>query len=163
MVSDLKKEFERVNQSSEFKEFKGYYLSSCFLFYEKLDEAVWQLNFYNPKKDEMAVFKCDKNLEVKGSEKVVKKDKSKIKELNLKKVKIGFEKALKNIEEFMSKEYKEEKPAKTIVILQSQGNKIMWNISFLTTSSNVLNIRLDASTGKVLEDKLESILKFQAK
>lgn len=166
MVSDLKKEIEKVKESKEYKDFisknKKSYLATCFLFYENIKDAVWQIDYYNPEEDNMVIFLCKKELEFKGPEKIVKKKKDKITELDLKKVKLDFEKVMVKIEQFKTKKYKDEIPNKTIVILQSSKKNPIWNISFLTTNSNILNIKLDASNGKILEHKLNSILKFKA-
>lgn len=166
MVSDLKKEIEEIKKSKEFMEYKDKnedsYLSSCFLFYEDSEEASWQFDFYNPKEDNMIIFIYEKKIEVKGPEKIAKKDESGVEELDLKKVKLGFDKAMKKIDKFRSKKYKNEIPDKTIVVLQSLNKKVVWNISFLTQQSNLLNIRIDASSGKILEHKLSSIMEFRA-
>src|SRR3989344_2458059 len=51
---------------------------------------------------------------------------------------------------------------KTIAILQNikeLGN--IWNITYVTEAFNTLNMRIDASTGKVLEHKLSSVFSFR--
>ena len=167
MVSDLKKEIEEIKKSKEFIEYKDKneesYLSSCFLFYEDSENALWQFNFYNPKEDNMTIFMHEKEIEVKGPEKIAREKESKVEELDIKRVKLSFDKALEKINKLRDKKYKNEIPDKTIVVLQSLNKKVVWNISFLTQQSNLLNFKVNASSGKILEHKLNSVMEFKAK
>nr|MBI4156327.1 hypothetical protein [Candidatus Woesearchaeota archaeon] len=158
MASDLKKEFEKIRSSKEFKKLnKNSYLSSCFLMDDK--DAFWQINFYNPNEDNIMIFICKEKIEVKGPEKVLKERGSKVEKLDLTKVKINFDKAIKKIVEFKFKKYKNINIDKTFIILQTIDKKPLWNISYLT-QGKILNIRLDAVSGKILGHRLEQIIKF---
>ena len=158
MASDLKKEFERIKTSKEFKQLnKNSYLSSCFLIDDK--DAFWQFDFYNPDQDNIMIFICKEKIEVKGPENVLKEKSSIVEKLDLTKIKINFDKAIKKISEFKAKKYKNINIDKTFVILQTIDKKILWNISYLT-QGKILNIRLDAISGKILEHRLEQMIKF---
>ena len=158
MASDLKKEFEKIKLSKEFKKLnKNSYLSSCFLIDEK--DAFWQFDFYNPDQDNIMIFTLKEKIEVKGPEKVLKEKGSKVEKLDLIKVKINFDKAIKKIAEFKAKKYKNINIDKTFVILQTTDKKPLWNISHLT-QGKILNIRLDAVSGKIFDHRLEQIIKF---
>src|SRR3989344_4119233 len=131
MASDLKKEFEKIRSSKEFRKLnKNSYLSSCFLIDDK--DAFWQINFYNPDQDNVMIFTCKEKIELKGPEKILKEKGSKVEKLDLTKVKINLDKAIKKIAEFKAKKYKNINIDKTFVILQAIDKKPLWNISYLT-------------------------------
>ena len=95
--------------------------------------------------------------------KIFKPEDQKVHELELKKVKISMEEALNMVENIRLEKYGKEIPAKKIIILQ-QLKKPTWNITFLTSALNVLNVKVDASSGMAIEDSLVAALSFnQAK
>ena len=53
-------------------------------------------------------------------------------------------------------------PIKTIAILQNikpHGN--IWNLTYITQAFNTLNMKIDASTGKILDHNHSSIFSFR--
>ena len=82
-------------------------------------------------------------------------------EIETNKVKITFDNAIAKASEFQSKNFPKDRGVKTITILQNipdLGN--VWNITYVTEAFNTLNIKIDASTGKVLEHNLVSVFSF---
>ena len=51
---------------------------------------------------------------------------------------------------------------KEVVILQNLDVGQVWNITYITKSFQTLNIKIDAETGDVLEDKLHQIFSMDA-
>ncbi len=159
MLSSLSK----LENSKEYKSWKNdnknSYLCSCFY----LDgEGDWQFDFYLPKKDKIKTFIVENN-EVKGlvDSKIFKKDDSVLKKLDLNKVKVTFENAVGIVDELKNSKYKNENIIKRIIILQNIDKEV-WNITYLTSNFNILNIKVDASSGKVLSEKLDSVMRFKA-
>ena len=86
----------------------------------------------------------------------------KVNEIQLDKVKITFDSAIGKADEFQQKNFPKDKSIKTIAILQNMPNLgNIWNITYITEAFNTLNIKIDASNGKVLEHNLSSILSFR--
>jgi uncharacterized protein YpmB len=56
----------------------------------------------------------------------------------------------------------QEIPTKKIFILQQKESPI-WNITYLTQSLNILNMKINAETGQIIEEKIESAMNFQKK
>lgn len=159
MLSSLSK----LENSKEYKSWKNDnkdgYLCSCF----HLDgEGDWQFDFYLPKKDKIKTFIVENN-EVKEliDSKIFKKDDSVLKKLDLNKVKVTFENAVDIVDNLKDSKYKSENIIKRIIILQNIDKEV-WNITYLSSSFNILNIRVDANSGKILSEKLDSVMRFKA-
>lgn len=156
MIEEIKKFLQELEESKVFKEFKennqlAYNSSIC-----KIQNNL-QIDFYDPNKDMITSFtKKDNEIILQESE-VFRKEKIKIPELKINKVKITLE----EIEKTISEKY-QEIPTKKIFILQ-QTEFPIWNITYLTQSLNILNVKINAESGEIIEEKIESALNFQKK
>jgi hypothetical protein len=144
----LKEEFSKIIDSEEYKAFKeenkDSFLSSIFL-----DKDGWQFNFFYNNK--LITFFIENDI-IKTEESEIY-EKQEIQELKLEEVKIGLEQA----ENLMKPE---EEITKKIIILQ-QKESPLWNITYITKSLNILNLKVDAISGKLLEQKTENIMNFK--
>jgi hypothetical protein len=167
MLDRLKEDIKRLGRLKEFKEFKRKnkesYLCACFLMYSKPKGARWDIDFYNPKDKKITTFKLDKKLIVKKPEKVFQKEKTDVQKLEIKDIKIGFDKALKIINKLRDEKYSDQKETQKIIILQNIKDKIIWNITYLTNCFNLLNAKIDAIEGNLIEESLSPVLSFKAK
>jgi len=162
MASSFKKSLDVLVKSKEFKKWKETskesYLASGFImlnedYNENLDNLEWQIDFYSPSKDLMTSFFIkDKIISLKEGQKILKKEDVTIEELKLDKVKISLKDALAKIE----KKYPKDAPNKVIIILQSVKVPV-WNISFLTSSFNLLNVNIDAEQGDIIKESMKPI------
>ncbi|MEK6903265.1 MAG: hypothetical protein AABW64_01290 [Nanoarchaeota archaeon] len=155
----------RVESSKVFtywqKENEDSYLSSFFKIIEDQEKDWWQVDFYSPKKDNITSFLIEQDVKIVGKDsKIFKKDHEIINKLNLAAVQITDQKAMQIAHELMQEKYKELKATKKIVILQNIKTTL-WNISFITSGLKLLNVRIDAESGDVLEDSLKNILDFK--
>jgi hypothetical protein len=66
------------------------------------------------------------------------------------------------VQELKEKEYKKENIVKTILILQKM-EKTIWNINSITKTFNILNIKIDAATGDILEHEIKNPIAFKKK
>lgn len=156
-------EFNKLKSSEEFLKWhsknKDAYLASCFLMVDREDNdklRKWQFDFYLRKLNKMTSFIVNEKIEIQEEEEIFKKSKNEIRKLDLRKVKINFERVLKII----NKKHKE-KFSKKIIILQNM-DKPFWNISLLDDSLNITNIKIDAVTGRILSEKKENLFRFKA-
>ena len=153
---------KKVESSNEFKDYKkdhqNAYLCSIFL-----TETQLQFSFYSKKTKLVTSFKLegDKVTLVGKDEKIFQKEKKDLQELNLNEIKVDLNKAKELTNNFIKEKYPHETPNKEIIILQVINNKIVWNITKITSTFNIINIKLDASSGNIIEDKIESALNFK--
>jgi len=154
-------------EHSEFKnwkkENKDCYLVHVFKMLDEPNEGIWQIGYYNKEKDKITTFFIEKDdIKVIPEEEAYKRPKSIIKELKIDKVKTSMEEAMEKANEIMKKEYSQEQPVKTILILQNIKEGLVWNITFVTQSFKTLNIKISAETGKVVSHELISLMQFNA-
>lgn len=164
---DLKPVLEKLEESQNFRKWqqknKGTYFSYAFKIPQEMGSNDWQLGFYNQKKDKITTFvMAGDNVKIRPDEEVFKKEGMKVNEIQLDKIKLTFDNAMGKASEFQEKNFPKDRSIKTIAILQNipkLGN--IWNITYITEAFNTLNMKIDASTGKVLEHALSSLFSFR--
>ncbi len=144
------------------KSHKDAYLCSIFLIgkIENIGNEPLQFDYYF--KDKITSFVIEpfekslgKNVKIGNEESIFKKE-GEIDKLEINKIKISFDQALEIVNKFGKDKYPNEMFNKAIIILQ----KIMWNITFLTQSFNVFNVKIDTNNGNIIEEKLIPIFNF---
>ena len=166
---DLKSALKSLEENAEFKKWhqknKHIYLSYAFKIPQEMHEDEWQFGFYNSKSDKITTFVILKDsVRIRQEEEVFKREETKINPIAIDKVKTSFDDAIKKADEFQNKSFPKDRSVKTIVILQNiaeLGN--IWNITYVTEAFNTLNMKIDASNGKILEYNLTSIFDFRQK
>jgi len=166
MFDKLKKAVEELEHSEKFKEFKKEnpeaYLASCVIILTGNNLSEWQVDYYLPKKHKLATFIIREQADLKGEDEIFQKEKTEIKDLRLKDVKVDLDKAMKILEKLRKKKYSGEFTNKTIVILQVLEGKIVWNMTLITSTLKVINVKINAKTGRIISEKLENLLSFRA-
>ena len=157
----LKPAIKRLESSSIFKKFKkshpDFYLVHAFMMVEQ-GLSPWQIGYYSKKKDRIVVFDVGDKIEQSPESEVFKKGGS-VKKIDMGKVKVGFDKALEMAEKHVKEKYGGEPVNKRFAILQNL-ERLCWNITFVTAAFNLINMKLDAATGKMFHDEKTSILKL---
>ncbi len=165
-MEELKKLVKDLESAKEFKSFKKEnpesYLASCVVTVKGKTSNEWQINYYLPEKSKMTTFVMKEPLQVINEQDIFQKEKKEVKELEFKDVKVNMKKALELLESFMKKKYKVEFPGETIVVLQVLEEGPVWNLTILTATLKVLNIKINAIDGEVLSDSIESFLQHRA-
>jgi hypothetical protein len=150
-------QYNRLKESVLFNRWKEknkeYYLCS----YVLINDAP-QFDFYNPKSDRITSFVLNKKIEIKNDQNIFKKAKDKIKELNINKIKISLYHAIKKINSI--EKYKHEEFNKKIIILQNSQCPL-WNISLISKTLRILNIKLNAVNGEIISENYESLLNYK--
>jgi hypothetical protein len=145
--------YSKIIESEEYKIWKednpDSFLSSAFL-----DEKEWQFNFFYDNK--LITFTFDEK--IKSEESDVYDKQGEMKELNLDEIKVNLEEAEEIVNKIM--EEKKERITKKIIVLQ-QKEKPCWNITYITSALNVLNIKINAITKEIIEQKFENIMNFK--
>jgi len=165
-MEELKKLVKDLEVSKEFKSFKkensDAYLSSCVVTVKGKTSNEWQINYYLPEKNKITTFVMKNPLEIINEQDIFQKEKKEVKELEFKDIKINMKKALELLENFRKKKYKAEFPGEVIVVLQVLERCPIWNLTMLTATLKVLNVKLSAVDGEVLSDTIESFLQHRA-
>ena len=156
---------KKLEASEKFKEWKnknpGFYLSSCFSMLAKNKSGqpqVWQFHYYNKAKDKIVTFDCTKSIKIEPASKVFKKKESKVEPLQIDKVKIDFAQAVKKV--YSLEKYKDNDFVQEIIILQ-QIKEPIWNISLITGTYSILNLKFSAVSGNIQHESFESLLNFK--
>ncbi len=166
---DLKPALEKLEKDPDFKKWKhkskNTYFSYAFKIPQEMGLNDWQLGFYDNKKDKITTFvMTGDNISIRAEEDIFKEEETKVNEVRIDKIKIALDKAIEKTNEFQEKNFPHDKSIKTIAILQNipeLGN--VWNITYVTEKFNTLNMKVDASSGKVVEHNIASVFDFRQK
>ncbi|MBN2052443.1 PepSY domain-containing protein [Candidatus Woesearchaeota archaeon] len=158
---NIKDALKKVEASRAFKQFrkehKDYYLVHCFaMVAEGEKDYKWELGYYSEKRDKLVVFEAGQEITMRPEEDAFKKEGT-IKKLELGKVKASVAKVLKACDELVQKKYPGKSITKRIIILQNLETQV-YNITLVTLSFDILNIRVDAVSGKILSDNIQNIM-----
>lgn len=164
---ELKSALNKLEEDACFKKWhsknRGTYFSYAFKILQEMNATDWQLGFYDRKKDKITTFTLSgDNIAINPEEEVFKKEEMKINEIDIDKINLEFDSVIAKADEFQKNNYPNDTRIKTIAILQNMpklGN--VWNITYITQAFNTLNMKLDASNGKVVEHNMSSIFSFR--
>ena len=162
----FKTALKKLKNSSEFKKWvsknKKSYLTYAFTMIEKSEKSEWQIGYYDKKLDKVTSFTINNNIEINPEQDIFKKPGTAVKKINLKDVKFSLDDVLKKANDLKEKKYPKEFVTKTIAILQSIELGQLWNITFITSSLNTINIKINSKNGKLIKHELISLLQFKA-
>jgi len=144
--------YNKLTSSKTFKDWKDKHKDSFLCSYIVIDKT--QFDFYN-KNDTITSFTVNDNIEIKENEKIFKK--TKLKELNLEDIKLTKEQVL----EIIRKKHPKEEFTRKIIILQNT-EKPFWNITLITSSLKLLNIKIDMNK-KIIQETFEPLTNLMKK
>lgn len=163
----VKDVIEKLCTHPEFKEWekgnKECYLVHVFKMLDEANENIWQVGYYDKKKDRITSFYIEHDdIKVIPEEEVYKKEKKAIKRLDMNEVRVNMREALDISNKLLKEEYEEEQSMKTILILQNIDEGLVWNITFVTHSFKTLNVKVDANKKKIIKHELTPLMEFKA-
>jgi uncharacterized membrane protein YkoI len=82
-----------------------------------------------------------------------------VKRLDLENVNVKVEKAIEIAREELK--LHNDETDKRIILLQNLDGNMVWNITLLTKHMNMMNIKVDAETGKIIGESFQSIFKMK--
>ncbi len=158
---------DKLNSDISFKQYlknnPKAYLSHFFMMMEKDMKNDWQIGYYNPDSNLVSTYiVTNKDIIAETPQEPFKKPEDSIARLGFDKIKKYYDDAIKKAKECLKKNYPKELPLKTMIILQNIkdfGN--IWNITFVTSSFNTINIKIDAKEGNILNHEKTSFMKFK--
>jgi hypothetical protein len=143
-------EYKKLMSSDVFKKWKSKHNDSFLCSYIIINENT-QFDFYN-KNDTITSFKMNKIITINENQKIFKKDI--LKELKLEEIKLTKEQAL----DVIKNKYPKETFNRSIIILQNT-KKPLWNITLITSSLKLLNIKIDMKCN-IISEEFEPLTKF---
>ena len=165
---DIKLALKNLENNGNFMKWRSKNQSNYFSYAFKIMEEAredWHLGFYDKSKDKVTTFVMSGDLiEIRHEEELFKREETSVRAIDLSKIKLTFDGILAKAREFQKKNFPKDSSIKTIVILQNLaelGN--IWNLTFVTQAFNTLNLKIDASYGKILEHNITSIFSFRQK
>ncbi|MBW3015405.1 hypothetical protein KY330_03220 [Candidatus Woesearchaeota archaeon] len=142
------------------KDNKDYFLSVGFLTIDNTGakQYPWTIGYYSPKEDMIVSFNIDKEVSIIGKDKVFKRPDENIFELDMKHVKLDLPEVIKKADDFQNEKYREI-IVKTLLLVQNLENfGNVWNVTLVTKALNAINMKINASDGKILDDKMGSLM-----
>ena len=150
----------------------------------------WLISYYDKKSDSFTTF-SSLGTQRAAKEQAFKKGKS-LPKLDADAIRVGISKGIEIAEGIRASNYRGEETSRVIAILQpltqdeilagnesdrgGKGNsknkaspaaansiRPVWNVTYITTAYNVINVKVDAETGKVLSHRLSGVMDFMQK
>jgi hypothetical protein len=166
---DFKHKVSKVESSPKFSSFiksnPHYYLVHIFSVKDDNPSSVWQIGYYSKDTDKIIVFEDNEaasEIIVHEPEEALKEE-NYIQRLNIEDLGVSFSDAVSICEEVIKEYYKREITSKHIFLLQNLpefGN--VWNITIVTLTFNVINVKIDAQSGKVLKHTRENLMNWKS-
>ena len=134
------------------------FLAHIFKMYDDLNKDEIQIGYFSPEDDMIHVFMYDEKLKttIKNvGEEPFKEPNSKVQELNLDKIKIDLDVALKTAENKLA-ELKEQ-ASKKMFVLQNLNGENIYNFTFITISLKTVNVKISVETGEIISSNSFSL------
>jgi hypothetical protein len=161
---NVKSALEKLESSDEYDAWKAShkdaYLTHVFAMLEK-EGAVWQIGYFDPEDGLIYAFEVADKIKLNDPEPPFGPEGTVVDEVNMDDVKVPLVDVLDTVAELQHKKYADHKPLKKIIILQVLKDfGLVYNVTYVTETFKTLNIKIDADSGKVVEDKLVEIFKM---
>lgn len=153
--------FRRLVGSEIFREWRGAhphnYLAHGFFMDGEGVVREWQIGFYDKDTDRITTFSVADDIMHNPPSELFKKEAA-VRELVLEHVASDSDEALDTAHAHRKEKYRGHDPTKTMILLQHLPIGQVWNISFITSTFAICNVKVDAKSGEVLSSSCESLL-----
>lgn len=151
-MNEAKEAVSNVKSSNAYKEWlkenPDSYLACLILTLQS--EKGWEVSFYSKSKNKMTTFSVDPVAVIDKDAEVFKKDETEVEELELDRLFFTFDQVQEVIDRLIEELVKNDRVVKEILVLQKIKYN-MWNIICITEKMTLVNIRINALTGKILK------------
>jgi hypothetical protein len=130
----------------------GVFLSHFFCQIDKdlNSKSNWEVGYYNPTHNKIAVFtQIDNKFIIKPEDEVFKKEMDQVEKLELDKIKLSYDDAGKTFLVELPKLFPNELLGDGFIVLQELGGKALWNFTLITKTMKFVNIKINASSNEV--------------
>ncbi len=161
----LKEKYNNLIKTEMYKEFikqnNDYILSSVFIVAEKGNFLDEQIGFYSLSVDKVVSFDLLKH-KMSEPENAMKKS-GKIPTFKIEEIGVDINEVLKICKILTDKEYSQHGLTKHICILQVLKGILTWNITVVTNTLHMINIRVNAVNSEILNHSAQSIMSLAKK
>jgi hypothetical protein len=134
-----------------------FYLVHAFTMLDEQEKKYrWELGYYSKSKDKLVVIATDPAIKIGDEEDVFKKEGA-VSPLEFSKVKLSVAKAMEICDKLLKEKYPAQNVTKRIILLQATDRQI-YNITLVTRSFAIINIKIDAINGEIVNHNLQSIM-----
>jgi hypothetical protein len=160
---EIKKSLNIVEHSDKYSDWKeknkNTFLAHVFAMFDAKNENILQFGYYNSDNDKITTFIVEGEMVSMSAEsEIFKRDDHVMKELEMEKVKLTLDQAKDIMKEFQENKYPREKPNNSFMILQHLEHGNVYNFTYVTAAFNMLNAKIDSSTGEILDSQLNSLM-----
>ena len=157
---DVVQTIHGIEQTARFKDWrkanKTAYLTSAFTMFGNDEEKEWLISYYNPKSNTLITFSSAQ--ELREQEPFTKEEK--IPQLKPEEAKVKDKEALEAAKKTLRKNYRAEETQRTVMVLQELNETPTWNITFITETFKVANVKISATDGKLISHNTTAISEF---
>ncbi len=155
-IKDLVKGLEESERYRDWeKNNKGFYIVHVFY----MTGHPPQVGYYNDDLDRIITFDLAQDIIINPASEVFK-EKQRVRRLRLDEISVDKPEASRIAVDFRKEKYPGEIPDKEMLLLQEIGGRMVYNQTYFTRAFNTLNIKIDASTGRILSHELASLVSF---
>lgn len=161
---DFHEAIAKLTRHPLFKEWhssnQDFYLAHAFVMMDEANKDIWQIGFYNKKKERMVTFLLSPGKLEKTQEQEVLKSGAEIKELNTEQVKLDIPEALEKAKGCFKENYKNAMPLKKFFIIQVIEGHPTFNLTYFLQDFKTVNIKIDAGTGEIMKHSIQKLAEF---
>ena len=154
-MSDIKQIISDVEGSDAFASFnrntKGFYIVHVFY----TEKQGVELGYYDDKTDRIVVFETDPVVQRPPEE--VFKESGTLHKLDITAVSVGLA-DVRTIARAYMKEHHPTHPLQQEILILQQADVPVWNCTLVTQTLNMLNLKIDATSGAILHEELRNIM-----
>jgi hypothetical protein len=155
----LKKLHEHETFTNWRKDNPDHTLAHGFFMIDPKVKSEWQIGYYSPHDDRIVTFTIDEaNTVVMNPPSEVFKKEAKVKALDPTQVTKDAEHAVHIAKNLQQTKYKGHEPTQIMVLLQHLDRGQVWNISMITQTFSIVNVKIDAQSNEVVADTCETLL-----
>lgn len=152
---EFSKAVKKVREDECFVASDGYLAHGFF------SEEQWQVGFYSDDTDTITAYTVG-SLVVRGKPEEVFKDGGSVAELKIEDVSLSHTKALDIATSELAAKHPNHPVTKPIVLVQTIAGVAAFNITLVTATLHMYNIKINASSGEIISDVFDSILSLKA-
>ena len=154
---DMVNQVRRLLQSPLFVDWKTMnsdaYLTHVFYMTDREPEV----GYYDPQKDKITTFTMANTITQNPEQQVFKKEDA-VKALDIEKVGVSSMRIIEHARGFQEEKFPKEQVVKEIIILQNIEEGHVYNVTFVTATMKMLNMKLSTETGDVLNHSMRSVM-----
>ena len=161
---DIKEILKRLYDDESYKEWKKEhaddFLAHVFVMCDDANKDLCQVGFYNKETDAISSFLIEPDkIALVPDQEIFRHPGAEIKALNPENISITSEQALEKAADVKKEKYSSFSPMKQFFIIQNIDGKDVYNMTFVSTDLQTLNIRITGD-GEVLEDSVHNLVDF---